>query len=113
MDGPRTRRVACAAACAAAAGLGLAAAGAVPQQGSADQQRPTFRTAVNFVRVDVFPRAGGRPVADLRGRIGAAGRDVVERRYCSSRIVPQYERFYEAVLARPATGAFSTAALRS
>jgi len=66
MDGPRTRRVACAAACAAAVGLGLASAGAVPQQGSADQQRPTFRTAVNFVRVDVFPRAGGRPVADLR-----------------------------------------------
>jgi VWFA-related protein len=31
-----------------------------------DAQRPTFRTEANFVRVDVYPTAGGKPVADLR-----------------------------------------------
>jgi VWFA-related protein len=28
-------------------------------------QRPTFRTAANFVEVDVYPTANGKPVADL------------------------------------------------
>jgi L-malate glycosyltransferase len=39
---------------------------------------------------------------DLHQRIGMGGRTVVRSRYCSDRIVPQYERFYEEVLARPA-----------
>ena len=29
-------------------------------------QRPTFRTEANYVRVDVYPTAGGTPVMDLR-----------------------------------------------
>jgi VWFA-related protein len=29
-------------------------------------QQPTFRAGVNFVRVDAYPMANGRPVADLR-----------------------------------------------
>ncbi|MCX6537866.1 MAG: VWA domain-containing protein [Acidobacteria bacterium] len=37
-----------------------------PPQTPSDQQRPTFRSEVNFVRVDVYPRADGRPVPDLR-----------------------------------------------
>jgi VWFA-related protein len=44
----------------------LAAAGPPPQGGqAASGQRPTFRTAANFVQVDVYPTANGRPVADL------------------------------------------------
>jgi N-acetyl-alpha-D-glucosaminyl L-malate synthase BshA len=38
----------------------------------------------------------------LRERICAAGRTIVRGRYCSDRIVPKYEAFYEEVLARPA-----------
>ena len=30
------------------------------------QQPPTFRTEANFVRVDVYPTQGGKPVLDLR-----------------------------------------------
>jgi VWFA-related protein len=44
----------------------VAAGGAARQQGSPDQQRPTFRTGVNFVRLDVFAHANGLPVSDLR-----------------------------------------------
>ena len=59
------------------AGLALALAAALETGGSvsavrqqppaapADQQKPTFRAAVNFVRVDVYPRADGRSVDDL------------------------------------------------
>lgn len=43
---------------AAAIGLGAGQAPATPQQ-------PTFRTAANFVQVDVYPVAGGRAVGDL------------------------------------------------
>jgi VWFA-related protein len=32
---------------------------------AAQEQRPTFRTETNFVRVDVYPTAGGKPVTDL------------------------------------------------
>ena len=35
-------------------------------QTPADPQRPTFRSEINFVRLDVYPRADGRPVPDLR-----------------------------------------------
>ena len=34
-------------------------------------------------------------------RIGAAGRNVVHRRYCSEWIVPQYEQFYRKILNKP------------
>jgi VWFA-related protein len=37
---------------------------AQPQAG--EQQVPLFRAAANFVRVDVYPTAGGKPVTDLR-----------------------------------------------
>ncbi len=56
-----------AAAFAAALGVSLIASGrGVPPQDSPDQQRPTFRTGVNFVRLDVFARADGLSVSDLR-----------------------------------------------
>jgi len=36
-------------------------------QGQAPQeQRPVFRAEANFVRVDVYPTAGGKPIVDLR-----------------------------------------------
>jgi N-acetyl-alpha-D-glucosaminyl L-malate synthase BshA len=38
---------------------------------------------------------------ELHGRMAAAGRLVVQGRYCSDRIVPQYESFYQEVLASP------------
>jgi VWFA-related protein len=66
MSGPRTCRRALAAVFAAALGASLIAAGGASQQRSPDQQRPTFRTGVNFVRLDVFARANGLPVSDLR-----------------------------------------------
>ena len=55
-----------AAAFAAALGTSLlASGGGAPPQDSPDQQRPTFRTGVNFVRLDVFARANGLSVSDL------------------------------------------------
>jgi len=66
MSGPLTCCRPIAAAFAPALGASLVAAAAVPQQGSPDQQRPTFRTGVNFVRLDVFARADGLSVSDLR-----------------------------------------------
>ena len=45
-----------------AQGQGQAAAG----QPAAQDQRPTFKTGVNLVRVDVYPTAGGKPVTDLK-----------------------------------------------
>jgi N-acetyl-alpha-D-glucosaminyl L-malate synthase BshA len=42
---------------------------------------------------------------ELHRRIGVGGRNVVTRRYCSDRIVPQYERFYREILDKPAGGA--------
>jgi VWFA-related protein len=41
---------------------------------SPNPQQPTFRTAINFVRVDVYPTANGQPVADL----GKADFEVLE-----------------------------------
>jgi VWFA-related protein len=35
-------------------------------QPAPEQQKPVFRTEVNFVRVDAYPRANGLPVADLQ-----------------------------------------------
>ena len=36
------------------------------QPPAAQEQRPTFRAEANFVRVDVYPTAGGKPVTDLK-----------------------------------------------
>jgi N-acetyl-alpha-D-glucosaminyl L-malate synthase BshA len=36
--------------------------------------------------------------SDLRARVGAAGRRVVDDRFCADRVVPVYERFYEEIL---------------
>ena len=36
-----------------------------PKGETTDQQRPTFRAEANYVRVDVYPTADGRPVQDL------------------------------------------------
>ncbi len=49
----------------------LAAAAAIapqqpPEKTPQEPQRPTFRTEANFVRVDVYPTSGGKPVLDLR-----------------------------------------------
>lgn len=46
---------------AASGAAGLAIVAAQPP----GQQRPTFRAAANFVQVDVYPTASGRPVGDL------------------------------------------------
>ncbi len=49
-----------------AAGVAAVAAQTPPAQLPPSQdQRPTFRTEANFVRVDVYPTAGGKPVGDL------------------------------------------------
>lgn len=51
--------------------LASALAGAVAVEGQApatpaqDPQRPTFRLDANFVRVDIYPTADGKPVTDL------------------------------------------------
>ncbi len=42
------------------------AAGALLFAQDQDQPPPTFRTEANYVRVDVYPTAGGAPVTDLR-----------------------------------------------
>jgi VWFA-related protein len=52
-------------ACAALAGLAVHAAAPGGRQAAAQKQQPTFRTAANFVQVDAYPTAGGRPVGDL------------------------------------------------
>ena len=41
-------------------------AGTQGQPPAGQEQRPTFRAETNFVRVDVYPTAGGKPVTDLR-----------------------------------------------
>lgn len=56
------------------------------------EQRPTFRTEANFVRVDVYPTADGKPVTDLR----AEDFEVLE-----DGLVQSIQAF-EHVVARPA-----------
>jgi VWFA-related protein len=47
--------------------IALATATIAGQSGGSDsQQPPTFRTEANFVRVDVYPTQGGKPVPGLR-----------------------------------------------
>jgi VWFA-related protein len=47
--------------------IALATATSAGQSGGSDsQQPPTFRTEANFVRVDVYPTQGGKPVPGLR-----------------------------------------------
>jgi L-malate glycosyltransferase len=38
---------------------------------------------------------------ELHRQVGEAGRKVVRGRYCADRVVPQYERFYQEILAEP------------
>jgi N-acetyl-alpha-D-glucosaminyl L-malate synthase BshA len=38
--------------------------------------------------------------SDLHGRVAAAGRRSVRKKFCRDRIVPQYEAFYEEILSR-------------
>lgn len=58
-------RIWAALACAALVGLAVHGADAGGDQATAQKQPPTFRAAANFVQVDVYPTAGGRPVGDL------------------------------------------------
>jgi VWFA-related protein len=58
-------RIRAAMACAALAGLAVYGADPDSGQATAQPQQPTFRAAANFVQVDVYPTAGGRPVGDL------------------------------------------------
>ena len=37
-----------------------------PEKPPQEPQRPTFRSEANFVRVDVYPTSGGKPLLDLR-----------------------------------------------
>ena len=83
----------------AAAGL-MAAALAAAQSGSGQpskpapqqQERPVIRSEANFVRVDVYPTAGGVPVTDLR----AEDFEVFEDN------APQAIQSFEHVVIRPA-----------
>ena len=43
-----------------------AAGSAAARHDAQDQNQPTFRTEANYVRVDVYPTAGGAPVMDLQ-----------------------------------------------
>jgi len=49
----------------------------------AQQQRPTFRTGANFIRVDVYPTRGGQPVDDLRAEDFEVREDGVPQRIAS------------------------------
>ena len=50
-----------------AAGVAAGASQTPPKSPEQDRQRPpTFRTEANFVRVDVYPTIGGKPLDDLR-----------------------------------------------
>jgi VWFA-related protein len=46
--------------------LTVAIAALSGQQQQPQQQPPTFKTEANYVRVDVYPTSGGKPVLDLR-----------------------------------------------
>jgi VWFA-related protein len=59
-------------------------------QAPANQQKPTFKTGVNFVQVDVYPSANGQIVADLK----QADFEVLEDN------VPQSIETFEHVVAR-------------
>jgi hypothetical protein len=48
------------------AGAAAAASRQPSRQTPPEPQRPTFRTEANFVRVDVYPTIGGKPLLDLR-----------------------------------------------
>ena len=74
--GSASRRFAMSVACALAAAAVVVASGgrqtpppqtppAHTQARPEDQQRPTFRTDANLVRVDAFPTVDGAPVLDL------------------------------------------------
>ena len=101
--GSASRRFAMSVACALAAAAVVVASGgrqtpspqtppAQTQARPEDQQRPTFRTEANLVRVDAFPTASGAPVLDL-------GRDDFQ---VFEDGVPQIVESFEHVVVRPA-----------
>ena len=55
-----------------------------------------FRTSHEVQKIEMLTDA------DLHRRIGMGGKKVVRGRYCSDRIVRQYEQFYQEILRRPA-----------
>ena len=58
----------------------------------AQEQRPTFKTGANFIRVDVYPTRGGQPVDDLRAEDFEVREDGVPQKIAS----------FEHVVLRPA-----------
>jgi len=74
-----------------ALGLAVIVAAVLAAQEPSRPQQPTFRTGVNFVRVDVYPTSNGRPVADLR----KDDFEVLENG------VPQAVETFEHVVVRP------------
>ena len=71
-----------------------------PQPPVGQEQRPTFRSEVNFVRVDVYPTAGGKPVTDLKQEDFEVFEDNV----------PQEVRTFEHVVVRAPTAEEAAAA---
>jgi VWFA-related protein len=63
-----------------------------PSSSPPPDQRPTFRTEANFVRVDAYPTTGGKPVTDL----AATDFEVAEDG------VPQKVETFEHIVVRPA-----------
>jgi VWFA-related protein len=66
-------------------------AAALAAQVPADRQQPTFRAGINFVRVDAYPTANGKPVADL----GKDDFEILEDG------VPQKVDTFEHIVVRP------------
>jgi VWFA-related protein len=60
-----SRTIRLASACLAAAAFAVTASSQQGTRPPAPQPPTTFRTAANFVQVDVYPTSGGKPVADL------------------------------------------------
>jgi VWFA-related protein len=85
-------RICAALVCAALAGFVTHGAAQGDRQVTAQRQQPTFRAAANFVQVDVYPTAKGRPVGDL----SKDDFDVLEDG------VPQSVATFEHISVRPA-----------
>ena len=85
-------------------------------------QVPTIATAVGGVPELIEDGLNGRlfPVGDIEGMaqtaiallsddakrdaMAAAGRQTAQKKFCATRIIPQYEAYYERVLERAAAG---------
>jgi VWFA-related protein len=97
-------------------GLLLTAAGAVSlsSQGQPSltpaEQRPTFRTGVNYVRVDVYPTASGQIVRDLRPEDFEVREDGTLQKLDSARFIDPGPPTPQAVRVEPNSVAESRAA---